>query len=364
MHSLSKTPLKIGYFADGIWAHNAFKKLIEHFQIGFITPRFDTKDTTLYHFAKTHNIPYIKSPNINSPEFLEQILPLGCDIFVSMSFNQIFKEPLISTPRLKTINCHAGKLPFYRGRNVLNWALINDEKEFGISVHYVDSGIDTGDIILQRTYQISDKDDYTSLLTLAHTECASVLFEALQSIQNGTVMPIRQDSIHKVGFYCPARIQGDEWINWHNTSRTIFNFIRALNAPSLGAKTALNNQEIRIFKAEMIDEAPNYIATPGVVVGVESKPVGKPNVLIKTLDSTLRILIYECAKSQTLLKIGDRLVSMRLGGGATNTFCLLLLFFLFFIFLFVLLCFSLFEVLRTQFIPTIRSSYVYTTTSL
>jgi methionyl-tRNA formyltransferase len=65
-----------------------------------------------------------------------------------MSFNQIFKSEIINLPRLKTINCHAGKLPFYRSRNILNWVLINDEKEFGITVHYVDEGIDTGDIIL------------------------------------------------------------------------------------------------------------------------------------------------------------------------------------------------------------------------
>ena len=60
-------------------------------------------------------------------------------------------------PPLKTINCHAGKLPFYRGRNILNWVLINDEREFGITVHYVDEGIDTGDIILQRVFPITDK---------------------------------------------------------------------------------------------------------------------------------------------------------------------------------------------------------------
>ena len=77
-----------------------------------------------------------------------------------MSFDQIFKEEIINIPPLKIINCHAGKLPFYRGRNILNWALINDEKEFGITVHYVDFGIDTGDSILQKNYEITDDDDY------------------------------------------------------------------------------------------------------------------------------------------------------------------------------------------------------------
>ena len=64
-----------------------------------------------------------------------------------MSFNQILKKKIINLPHLKTINCHAGKLPFYRGRNVLNRVLINDENEFGITIHYIDEGIDTGDIV-------------------------------------------------------------------------------------------------------------------------------------------------------------------------------------------------------------------------
>lgn len=335
----SLAPLKIGYFADGIWSHNAFRKIIAHkdFHICFITPRFDSTDETLKLFAKTHNIPYIKAQNINSPEFLEQIKPFECDIFVSMSFNQIFKEPLISTPRLHTINCHAGKLPFYRGRNILNWALINDEKEFGISVHYVDSGIDTGDLILQRTYPINDKDDYSTLLHTAHTECAEVLFNALCLLHSGKAERIPQKSIHEIGFYCPARIKGDEWIEWHKTSREIFNFIRALNAPDLGAKTRTNTQELRIFKAQEIKNAPHYVATPGCVVGVEKalqNPLESiaqdfvmhdsttqdsmilPHLIVKTLDSTLRITQYQCAKA---LKIGDRLLGYNFNGGGDNT---------------------------------------------
>lgn len=340
----SLAPLKIGYFADGIWSHNAFRKIIAHkdFCVCFITPRFDSTDETLHNFAKTHNIPYIKAQNINSPEFLAQIESFECDIFVSMSFNQIFKEPLISTPRLHTINCHAGKLPFYRGRNILNWALINDEKEFGISVHYVDSGIDTGDLILQRTYPINDKDDYSTLLRTAHTECAEVLFDALCLLQSGKAERIPQRHIHEIGFYCPARVKGDEWINWHKTSREIFNFIRALNAPDLGAKTRTNTQELRIFKAQEIKNTPHYIATPGCVVGIEKtlqNPLESatqdstmhdsitaesatqnamilPHLIIKTLDSTLRITHYQCAKA---LKIGDRLLSDILTGGGDKT---------------------------------------------
>lgn len=294
-----RNKIRIGYFADGIWSHNAFLKIIQdtRFEIAFIVPRYDTKDNILFSFSQKFNIPYLKTQNINSQDFLSTVKQYQCDIFVSMSFNQIFKEPLISIPPLKTINCHAGKLPRYRGRNILNWVLINDEKEFGITVHYIDSGIDTGDIILQRTYSITDDDDYSSLLSKAYTECANVLYDALLMFLSNSVAPIQQN--HQYGFYCPMRSQGDEIIDWNQTSRSIFNFIRALNAPNLGAKSYIKDQEITIYKSKIINNAPNYISTSGVIVGID-----KNDLIIKTLDSTLRITDYNY-KSKP--KIGDRL---------------------------------------------------------
>ena len=117
-----------------------------------------------------------------------------------MSFNQIFKTEIINLPKLKTINCHAGKLPFYRGRNILNWALINDEKEFGITVHYIDEGIDTGDIVLQRTYPISDEDNYSTLLQVSYVECANILYDAIVMFKKENVDGIKQKDIHPIGF--------------------------------------------------------------------------------------------------------------------------------------------------------------------
>ena len=149
--------LNIGYFADGPWSHLAFQKLIkdQDIKISFICVRFDKEDKTLRNYCSDYGIDYLKHENINSKDFINSISRYECNLFVSMSFNQIFKKEIINLPRLKTINCHAGKLPFYRGRNILNWALINDEKEFGITIHFVDEGVDTGDIILQEIYQIN-----------------------------------------------------------------------------------------------------------------------------------------------------------------------------------------------------------------
>lgn len=293
--------LSIGYFADGVWGHNAFRKIANSsdFEIKFICPRFDTKDETLKEFSDKYNISYIKTNNVNSKEFLNKIREVGCDIFVSMSFNQIFKKEILGIPRYGIINCHAGKLPFYRGRNILNWALINDEKEFGITVHYVDEGIDTGDIILQRTYPITDSDDYNSLLGVAHVECAELLFEALLQINNGSSKRIKQDTIHSVGMYCGMRGLGDEILDWNQTSREVFNFIRAVCKPCPMATCYLNGIPFYINHSKLIGGAPIYRGIPGQILNKSAD-----GLIVKTKDSV--ILVDEYYYDGKIM-VGDRL---------------------------------------------------------
>ena len=292
---------KIGYFADGSWSHLAFEHLIKNsnIEISFIVPRTDTQDHTLKNYSQKHSIDYLHPVKINSKEFIEKAKSYNCDLFVSMSFNQIFRTEIINVPRLKTINCHAGDLPFYRGRNILNWALINDEQHFGITVHYIDEGIDTGDIILQKNFPITDSDDYASLLEIAHVECARLLYEAINSIIDGNSKRIPQKDIHPVGFYCGRRGPGDEMIDWNWGSRRVFNFIRSICMPGPKAITTINGEQVYINKARMIDGAPNYINTNGQLL---SKT--KDGFLVKTGDSFVEILEID---SNQKLRVGDKL---------------------------------------------------------
>jgi methionyl-tRNA formyltransferase len=175
-----------------------------------------------------------------------------------MSFNQIFKTEIINLPKYNTINCHAGKLPFYRGRNILNWVLINDEKEFGITVHFVDEGIDTGDIILQRDYQITDNDNYSTLLERSYIECSNILYDAIILFKNGNIEVKKQIDINHIGFYCSQRKVGDEILNWNQSSREIFNFVRAICKPAPMARSIINGKEMIINKIQLIKNAPEY----------------------------------------------------------------------------------------------------------
>ena len=298
---MNSKKIKIGYFADGPWSHLAFEKLSNDnsIEIKFIVPRNDTCDLTLKNFSKKHGIDYISPTNINSSEFLEIAATYNCDLFVSMSFNQIFKSHIIELPKLGTINCHAGKLPFYRGRNILNWVLINDEKEFGITVHYIDEGIDTGDIIKQRCFEIKDDYDYNKLLDIAYVECSEILYDAIKEIQNGTSKRISQTDIHKLGFYCGKRGVGDEIINWNQCSRDIFNFIRAINKPGPMALSYVNGKEVRINKSRLIKDAPIYKGIPGQLISKTSD-----GFLVKTLDSYIELFEIE---TDLKLRVGNKL---------------------------------------------------------
>lgn len=293
--------MKIGYFADGPWAHKAFDKIIldDSIEIKFVTVRFDKKDAELIRKAEERGIPVELSENVNSKAFIDKMKIYDVDLFVSMSFNQILKTEMINLPRYKTINCHAGKLPFYRGRNILNWVLINDEKEFGITAHYVDEGIDTGDIILQETYPITDEDTYATLLERAYDGCADVLYRAIQMIKNDTVKRIKQSDINPVGMYCGIRQPGDEIIDWNQTSREIFNFIRALSIPGPQATSWIEGKQISINKARMIQGAHIYINNVGQVIGKTEE-----GFLVKTGDTMLEIVEYTYGGR---VKMGDRL---------------------------------------------------------
>lgn len=293
--------MTIGYFADGPWSHKAFERMVvdDSFEIRFIVPRSGSVDKTLIAFSEKYDIPLHENIKVNSGAFYRLASGYDCDLFVSMSFNQIFKEDIINLPKKGVINCHAGKLPFYRGRNVLNWALINDEKEFGVTVHYVDTGVDTGDIILQRTCPITDADTYKTLLEKAYVACADVLYDALKMIQHDRVTAVKQSDIHPAGFYCGKRGEGDENIDWRQTSRRLFNFVRALSEPGPKAATFLNGIPVRINKAKMMPEVPVFIGTPGQILGVTNE-----GVIVKTEDTTLEISEIE---TEAALKVGSRL---------------------------------------------------------
>ena len=284
---MSKEKIKIGFFCDGEWGLNTLNLILKKkdYKIQFVCTRYerDIKKEIL-NLCKKNKIKHFKFKNVNSTSAIKKIKSFELDILASMSYNQIFKKKTIDSFKSQIINCHAGCLPFYRGRSPLNWALINDEDFFGITVHYINQGIDKGDIILQRKFKIKDKDNYKSILNKAYKECPILLIKAIHLVVNNKDKPIKQSFFDKKGSYYFKRLSGDERINWKTNARDIYCFIRALSKPSIIATSYFKNKKI------LIDESdPKFIkskkdSSPGEIIKVTNS-----YFLVQTNDFVLKI---------------------------------------------------------------------------
>lgn len=277
--------LKLGYLAHGPWAHKALERILSDpaFEVRFVATR-SVGDVVLESMARASEIPFYIPGKVNEPAELRRLADFGAELFVSMSFDQIFRRGFLDLPPKGVINCHAGALPFYRGRNVLNWALINGESRFGVTVHYIDEGIDTGPIVRQDFVDIEPDDCYGDLLEKAYEQCAVTLHAALRDLLNGA-KPMVQANIHPVGFYCGRRRQGDEWLDWRWSSEQIHNFVRAISIPGPCARSRLGDRVYAIARTALVPNAPAYLGTPGEIVGRDAE-----GVLVTTGDSVIRIL--------------------------------------------------------------------------
>jgi len=278
--------INLGFFGDDLWALNSLKliKKEKSFIIKFICLRKNQPDKRIIKFAKRNNIKYFIFKNVNAKEALLKIESFKIDFIISMSYDQIFKKNIIKKFKSRIVNCHAANLPFYRGRSPLNWALINDEKYFGITVHYINNKIDQGDIILQKKYRINNNDDFFSIMSKAYEECPKLLFRALKLIKVKNVNPIKQSSICKKGSYFRKRGPGDEIINWDRKSREIFSFIRGLSKPAVMAKTYCKKDIVYINKSDpkFINVRNNFL--PGTILEKTDQ-----FFIVKTSNSAIKI---------------------------------------------------------------------------
>jgi len=278
--------VKIGYFGDGPWAERALLPLVQdsRYTVVFVAVRASRPDQKLIKIAQGCGIPVFCPTSVNSDASLAAIGKFGADLHVSMSYDQILREKILSLPPRGTLNCHAGALPFYRGRNPLTWAIINGEDEFGVTVHWVDLGIDTGDIVLQIKMPIQPSDTYATLLASAEELCASALVRAISDVYEGTDQRIVQTTIDPVGTYCCRRREGDEEIDWTSGTASIERFVRALVPPGPGARTTWKDAPYAVLAAEKTDGAKSYAGAAGEVIGRDSG-----GILVKSGDTFLRL---------------------------------------------------------------------------
>jgi methionyl-tRNA formyltransferase len=280
--------VRLVFFGDGAWAANSLARLQqEGHEILAVVVRCRSSSEEPAKTARSISLPILQPADANSPEFVATLRGFTPQLNLSVSYDQIIRRPLLEAAPLGFVNFHAGKLPTYRGRNVVNWALINGETEIGLTAHFMDEGIDTGDILLQRTLPISWTDTYGDVLSRVVNAFPDLVAETLSILQQGAVA--RRPQAHNAGTYFAGRGPGDEWLDWADTSRNLHNKVRAISRPGPGARTRLGEKTVIIWRAFWDPSWPSYLATPGQVVG-RKKGEG---VVVKTGDSTLLVMETE-----------------------------------------------------------------------
>jgi methionyl-tRNA formyltransferase len=195
--------------------------------------------------ARKHNIPVLQPTNLKSPEFLEELKKFNANLQVVVAFRML-PEVVWAMPSLGTFNLHASLLPQYRGAAPINWAIINGEKETGVTTFFLKHEIDTGSIIFQEKEPIHESDDVGLLYERLMKKGAQLVLKTVQAIESGNYPSVPQPQEIEIK-HAPKIFKETCQINWSQSSRQILNFVRGLS-PYPGAWTVLNGKTFKILK--------------------------------------------------------------------------------------------------------------------
>ena len=148
---------------------------------------------SLPEICRVRRVETVPCPDPNSEEFVARVRQMSVDVIVVAAFSRILKAPLLGVPRLGVVNVHPSLLPKFRGPNPIYWALAQGETRTGVTLHFMDEGIDSGDVIAQREVKIESGETEASLFRKCYTVAAQMLRETLPSLAAGTAVRTRQN---------------------------------------------------------------------------------------------------------------------------------------------------------------------------
>ena len=220
-------------------------------------------------------------------EFIDEIKSLNPDVICVVAYGKILPKEILEIPHLGCINVHASLLPKYRGAAPIQWAVLNGEKETGVTTMYMDIGMDTGDMILKEKVQIGEDETTGELWNRLSKIGGKLLIETLKQIEEGIAPREKQGKDFTMAPMLDKKMAKIDWEN--QTASQIKNLVRGLN-PIMGAYTFLKDKKIKFWK---VDVAKNIGLTEdmeklanGVVVLSDSKD----GLYIKTKNGILKVL--------------------------------------------------------------------------
>ena len=243
-------------------------------------------------YAVEQGIPVLQPEKLKDPAFIDQLSALKADLQIVVAFRML-PEIVWNMPRLGTFNLHGSLLPQYRGAAPINWAIINGDKETGVTTFFLKHEIDTGDIIYKESIPILPTDNAGTVHDKLMELGADLTVRTLDDIIADRVRPIPQDTIPVSELRPAPKIFKETCrIDWNQPTARINDFIRGLS-PYPAAWTVLRSadgteQDFKIYAAQPVTDAP--IQKPGTI-----ECDGRKNLLVHTSDGALRLTEVQMA---------------------------------------------------------------------
>jgi methionyl-tRNA formyltransferase len=253
-------------------------------------------------FAVAKGLPVLQPEKLKDPTFLEQLRSVGADLQIVVAFRML-PEVVWNMPRMGTVNLHGSLLPQYRGAAPINWAVINGEKETGVTTFQLQQDIDTGSILLQDRFPIADTDTAGDVHDRMKVIGARLLVKTIDGLAAGTLVATPQQNPPELK-HAPKIFTETCRIDWNKATSEIYNLIRGLS-PFPAAFTELDRKTLKIFRSEKELHPPGASHLPGAY-----DTDGKTWMRFATSDGYIRVteLQLEGKKKMT---IGDFLRGYR-----------------------------------------------------
>lgn len=225
-------------------------------------------------------IPVLQPVKVREPEFVEILRDLKPDVIIVVAFGQIIPRNILEMPKYGCVNVHASLLPKYRGAAPIQWAVINGDEKSGVTTMQMDSGVDTGDMLLSQEVVLAEEETGGSLFDKLSMVGAELLIKTLNELEAGNVTPVKQP-VDSPTPYAAMMTKEMGNIDWHKDAQSIERLIRGLN-PWPSAYTHLNGKTLKIWRA--VAEEGESGLEPGAVIEA------KKTVCVQTGKGILEIM--------------------------------------------------------------------------
>jgi methionyl-tRNA formyltransferase len=216
--------------------------------------------------AEAHAVPVWAPDTVNTPEWIERVAGWQPDIVFSFYYRKLLCREILTIPPSGALNLHGSLLPKYRGRCPVNWVLIHDEPETGVTLHYMEEKPDRGDIVALRAVPITDADTALTLLHKLTAAAAEVVRQTYPLLRAGVAPRTPQD--HTRASYFGGRRPEDGRIDWRTPARAIFNLVRAVTHPYPGAFATWEHHRLYVWQAQWPPPPAGAEAAPGTILAI------------------------------------------------------------------------------------------------